>query len=369
MNVSIFRTFCSVLICGALSACVIPAQIETNKAASYTDEPKRIFVITDIGSEWGKDFANGFQQKMTSIAKVCGADSQFLFVSGLELDSVKPDAQMQAFHPDTLLSIKRVGYILDPTGKVVVTQNYDVRLLDVKTNKTVWRANMKFSGTNGEMISSLMYSKSERGESLAMDMTNRMKDDKIFRSCSKYASLKDTPASIPAQSTAPTATFQPAVPIATITPTIQQSAANDSNVESSIDLPDGWATARLSDALKAKHFTFHATNQGNGATLLISSKKRADVADIQKYAEIQRNAQMNSVVDGKQSEIEMLKMNDLSAWRFTVQGVGKASGKDLTWLITVIENGNKISILTVGAPTDHFSDNRDAFNKLAYLVH
>jgi len=353
------KALLTTFFCSVLAACVTPAQISTNKAANYTSEPKRIFVVTDIGSDYGKPYATAFQYKFAAIVKECGAASQFFYVSGLELDESKPEAQMNAFHPDSALSIRRSGGTKDQYGNVVV-QMYDARLTDMKTNKVVWRASMTFSAKSGEIVSSIMHTTFDRGEDLAMDMTNKMKDDQIFRSCPKYASIKDTPSSIPVQTTAP---------IATSASTIQRPAVSDTTVKSSIDLPDGWAVKTVTDALKAKNFNFYASNQSYGATLLMSDKKRAEVSDVQKYAENLRSAQMNLLADGKQSEIETLKINDASAWRFTVQGVSKSSGKDLTWLITIMANDNKISTLNVYAPTDHFSDNRDAFGKLAYLVH
>ena len=38
------------------AACAAPSRIVSNKSADYTQEPKRLFVVTDIGTEWGVEF-------------------------------------------------------------------------------------------------------------------------------------------------------------------------------------------------------------------------------------------------------------------------------------------------------------------------
>ena len=166
-------TFISVLV----SACfVAPTRIASNKSENYTSEPKRIFVLTDVGTEFGKDFSDSFQRKLTAIAKDCGAALELTRISSLELDENIHLNKMKAFNADTLLRVKRNGGTADQYGTLLHVI-YDVRLVDAPSNKTVWRANIDFHrGGIGIPIT-------ERGEVLAVDITNKMKEDKIFHSC------------------------------------------------------------------------------------------------------------------------------------------------------------------------------------------
>jgi len=163
---------CSALIAG----CAAPTKISTNKAQNYTTEPKRIFVLTDIGSDFGTEYANGFQRKAISIVKDCGAEMQVQFLSALELDESTYDQKRKAYKADTVLSIKRAGGTKSEYG-VLIQVIYDIKLYDTLSNKVVWRANTTFS-RGGGLIPVV-----ERGETLAIDLTNKMKEDKVFQSC------------------------------------------------------------------------------------------------------------------------------------------------------------------------------------------
>ena len=53
-----------------LSACVAPTTIASNKAENYNKEPKRIFVLTDVGSEFGKDFSIPSKQSWVLLQEI-----------------------------------------------------------------------------------------------------------------------------------------------------------------------------------------------------------------------------------------------------------------------------------------------------------
>jgi len=158
-----------------LSACVAPTTIASNKAENYTKEPKRIFVLTDVGSEFGKDFFDSFQAKLGAIARDCGAALEVSRISSLELDEKVHLNKMKTFKADTIMSVRRNGGTRNEYG--IFHAIYNIKLVDVQTNKTVWRADTNFY-RGGTAISI-----KERGEALAVDITNKIKEDKIFRSC------------------------------------------------------------------------------------------------------------------------------------------------------------------------------------------
>lgn len=158
-----------------LGACVTPSKIASNKADSYSKEPRRLFIITDIGSEFGNDFFGSFERRITSIAQDCGAVLQISRLSNLELDQNVHANRLKTFGADTLLTIRRNGGTRNEYGLYHVV--YDARLVDVQSNKLVWRADTNFY--RGSMLTPI----AERGEALAVDLTNRLKEDQVFRGC------------------------------------------------------------------------------------------------------------------------------------------------------------------------------------------
>jgi hypothetical protein len=159
------------------SACVTPTQISSNKAQDYTAEPKRVFVVTDVGTDFGEDFANAFQAKLLAIAADCGSAAQLSRISALELDDRARVREVDTFKPDTFLSIRRNGGTKLPNG-ALVDVIYDVRLIDIQSKRIVWRAAVTFYRGGTAVVSA-----ADRGAALAIDITNRMKEDHVFRTC------------------------------------------------------------------------------------------------------------------------------------------------------------------------------------------
>jgi hypothetical protein len=166
----------AVLVVAALvlAACAAPARIESRKAAEYAKEPKRVFVMTDIGTEWGNDYYKAFQRKFTAALQQCGATVQMGHISGLELDESVHLKRARAFNADTVLAIRRNGGTKNQYG-AITDVIYDSRLLDVQTNKMVWRSSAKFIRGLTPI--------SDRGEELALDIAQKLHQDGILRSC------------------------------------------------------------------------------------------------------------------------------------------------------------------------------------------
>ncbi len=159
-----------------LSACAAPTKIVSNKATNYTAEPKRIFVLTNIGPDFGQDFSDSFQGKLAALVRGCGAVVEVSRISSLELDESVHAARMTKFRPDTLMTLRRSGGTRNEFG-LLLDARYDAKLIDVRSNKTVWRAEAVFN-RGGTAIPL-----SHRGEAFAVDLTNKLKEDGIFRSC------------------------------------------------------------------------------------------------------------------------------------------------------------------------------------------
>src|SRR5580765_4544364 len=150
-----------------VSACAAPTQISSNKAQDYTAQPTRLFVVTDVGSDFGNEFANSFHAKLINIASECGSAAEVSRISALELDDSTRRREIDGFKPDVFLSIRRNGGTKMSSGQLV----------DIQSKRIVWRAAVTFY-RGGTIIPS-----TDRGAALAVDITNKMKEDHIFRTC------------------------------------------------------------------------------------------------------------------------------------------------------------------------------------------
>lgn len=158
----------------AVSACAPAAQIRSNKSAAYAKEPRRLFVVTDIGAEWGNSYYNGFKSRFTSLLSDCGAASEVSRVTDLELDDNAHQRRARKFNADAILNIRRTAGTKNGYG-MFIDVTYDARMTDVESRKAVWRSNVKFMrGLDGLP---------DRGQELAADIVKKLKEDGILRSC------------------------------------------------------------------------------------------------------------------------------------------------------------------------------------------
>jgi len=164
------------LVAAAVAAgCAAPSHIATNKSQAYTAEPKRVFVVDAMGPDMGRDFSDGFDGRLQALMRGCGAESRVTRVSTLELDERKRIDSMRQFGPDSLMRITRTGGTKDQYGNLI-NAVYDVQLMDMKSNATVWRANVRFAR-------GITFDMKERGGAMATEIVDKMKADGLFRSC------------------------------------------------------------------------------------------------------------------------------------------------------------------------------------------
>jgi|GEM_PF-1819442 len=151
-----------------------PANFTSNKAQDYNAAPTKIFVITDIGTDFGEDYANAFQEKFVTLLNSCNVESE---VSRIVIYDHAVEARQQRlkqYKPDTLLTIKRNGGTAQQNALKSVT--YDIKLIDLKTNATVWRATTDYE--KGDFLKL-----KERGTEFASELVAKMSSDALLRSC------------------------------------------------------------------------------------------------------------------------------------------------------------------------------------------
>jgi hypothetical protein len=168
------------ILIGALVGCASgPSKIQATKAEDYAKHPKRMFVVSAVGTDWGDEYARAFQNKIGALGRECGTAVEVSRVNTLELDEHAQANKMRAFQADSLLTISRNGGTRNQYGLINVVYNLSLR--DVAANKLVWRADINFfRGATARPVT-------ERGEALAIEITNKLKDDRILANCPKHA--------------------------------------------------------------------------------------------------------------------------------------------------------------------------------------
>ena len=160
-----------------LAGCAAPpSRIQTSKAEGYSKQPKRMFVLSTAGNDWGNEFANSFESRITAIGTACGTTVQVSRINPLELDENVHANRMKAFNPDAILTVRNNGGTKSAYG-ALIDVIYDLSLRDVQANKLVWRANVRF--VRGATLRSL----TERGETLAIEITNKLKQEGLLAGC------------------------------------------------------------------------------------------------------------------------------------------------------------------------------------------
>jgi hypothetical protein len=160
-----------------ISGCIVlqpRTYMSSNRAATYTKEPKRVFLITDAGSEFGEKFYSAFKDNLGAAITECGATFAASRITELELDNNTHLNKMKEFGADTLLSVRRNGGTKMSTG-AFMDMKYDIKLIDAQSDKVVWRANANFFPGNT--------TKENDGKSMATQIIEKMKADKIFTTC------------------------------------------------------------------------------------------------------------------------------------------------------------------------------------------
>jgi hypothetical protein len=126
-----------------MSACAAPTQISSNKAQDYTAQPTRLFVVTDVGSDFGNDFANYFQANLINIASDCGSAAEVSRISALELDDSTRRQEIDGFKPDVFI---RFAVTAERYRPQLVDVIYDVRLVDIQTRESCGAPRSHFIG-------------------------------------------------------------------------------------------------------------------------------------------------------------------------------------------------------------------------------
>jgi hypothetical protein len=119
--------------------------VHSNKDAAAVHRIGKLFVLINQGELEKQPLSNMLADDLRNSFSNSPVQLAMSIVSPLELDEQKHDREIEAFHPDAVLTIQVRTFIVDEYGgypKIL----YDVSLLDPAARHRLWRAAIDNSG-------------------------------------------------------------------------------------------------------------------------------------------------------------------------------------------------------------------------------
>lgn len=173
MNTAITSIAMGIVFTAALGGCAPVSEVQSNRAYDYRDEPKRLFVIANMGAGAPAGVYLGFERGMREFATRCVKQVGFSRIDALELDGSVHRRRMADFGADTNLVLR----FMDGAKyhNQIVELRYDAQLVELPSERSIWRANLSIrSGLNSNEVV---------GEKIATDLIERMRVDSIVKQC------------------------------------------------------------------------------------------------------------------------------------------------------------------------------------------
>jgi hypothetical protein len=160
----------------ALSACAT-TRSQSNKQASYSGHPDRIYVIVlpQLSDQMGADFSQQAIARFSDEVAKCQGRVRSHISSPLELDASSQAAEAKAFNPDVVMSMNFAGGTRDRAGGWLPAR-IDVRMWQPGGTQLVWRAVSSISAGGLAPVST-------RVDSFMKDLVARMRNDGVFPTC------------------------------------------------------------------------------------------------------------------------------------------------------------------------------------------
>lgn len=120
--------------------------------------------------------------------------------------------------------------------------------------------------------------------------------------------------------------------------------------------------------MKAGRYLLFAKMPSIDAGLLLSAGQRDDNADMLKLSKARQAALVAALEDSRHSEIETIQVNGRPAWRYEVFGKRlheRASGIDLAYVVTLIDEGTEMVEIKVFSNKESFTARHDDLAKIA----
>jgi hypothetical protein len=134
-----------------------------------------------------------------------------------------------------------------------------------------------------------------------------------------------------------------------------------------IELPPGWVSQPVPEALAKGGTYFYACNPNINAYLVLTGIAHAGISDVMAYALARRTQVTSAVADSVASDVVPIEIGGRHAFRYTITGKN-TDGEVRTILNTVIEGPNEVLVLSTWTIAENFDRQRDVMVKLAENV-
>ncbi len=136
----------SLFLVTCLQACVT-VKIDSNKEASYTKKPKKIYILIS-GAKQAKIFCQAFSDGLQSKFNEKGIQSESYVYNPLSLETDSDiDKRINQYSPEALLVIKQKQ--VHSTNGGVDGGTFELSLIDGATKKPVWKSELDVYGQMG----------------------------------------------------------------------------------------------------------------------------------------------------------------------------------------------------------------------------
>ena len=169
-----------------LSACASHVVVKSNTAANIDYEPKSILVYEAMGDRLQKDEAESFKEAFQNRLNGCGIRSAYMIKKlgdpTLALDGKNEQLQVGGpdfvnLNPDSILNIVEQSYVSN--GGKVVSEEFLIRLTELKTKKAVWIGSIS--------LTSGFYPKNTPADYMAIKLLNTLIENGVIHGCPTIA--------------------------------------------------------------------------------------------------------------------------------------------------------------------------------------
>ncbi|HJP63005.1 MAG TPA: hypothetical protein VJ844_06160 [Mucilaginibacter sp.] len=140
-------TITPILVLAFILQSCVTAKITSNKEASYTSQPKRVFILLK-GAKQSKDFSNGFLAGLQAGFKEKGVTTDSYVRDPLSLDTKEDiNKKINDFSPEALMLIEQK--VVHSTNGMVDGGRFEISLIDGASRKPVWKGEFEVYGQFG----------------------------------------------------------------------------------------------------------------------------------------------------------------------------------------------------------------------------
>ena len=139
--------------------------------------------------------------------------------------------------------------------------------------------------------------------------------------------------------------------------------------KANFNIPDGFERRDVSDFQRYSGILVLTSSGDKKKGITVISRARDISSDAAAIANATEKEITLAVVDGKTNNAGKIKVNEMDAWRFEVEGKNKGIfGQKYTYMVTVIEGDKEYVVINSWSLTDNFDKEKEEFKKISDSV-